>query len=257
MFSPAGGLIYHFKAFRQWFRRRIGREDHWHRTRELASGHLREFVRDARADVLVLVGPSGGYLLSSDTLERMKLRRLIVVEPDFLAHLIFRWRMRRRKVETLFLKTKRLLPFFDPDGDALDLFLQSLKASERGSVAVVFWGVLGQVKLLEQSWRQSENEGRRRLLKALDGVSFASLHDGLSWRAHEAEGFSITPYTGNRADVLARELAAIEEREPKAIVIDHDMGWLEEELVIEAFPWVLSSRQIHSLHWVRRLNTVP
>jgi hypothetical protein len=74
LLHPSGGLVYHWRAWR------------WRRT-PWAPFHdqVRRWLTDWRPEAgqLVLVGPSGGYALSSQFLERF--RKITVLEPDDLA----------------------------------------------------------------------------------------------------------------------------------------------------------------------------
>jgi hypothetical protein len=74
---PSGGLIYHLRAWR--WRRSLWAPFH---------DQVRRWLTDWRPETahLVLVGPSGGYALSSQFLERF--RKLTVLEPDALARRI-------------------------------------------------------------------------------------------------------------------------------------------------------------------------
>ncbi len=74
---PSGGLVYHWRAWR--WRRTLWAPFH---------DQVRRWLADWRPGEkhLVLVGPSGGYALSSQFLERFP--RITVLEPDVLARRI-------------------------------------------------------------------------------------------------------------------------------------------------------------------------
>ena len=81
LFHPSGGLIYHWRAWR--WRRTLWAPFH---------DQVRRWLTDWRPACthLVLVGPSGGYALSRQFLERFE--RITVLEPDPLARRILAWR---------------------------------------------------------------------------------------------------------------------------------------------------------------------
>lgn len=81
MLYPSGGLFYHLRAWR--YRRGLWMPFHHHVLRWLTDWR-------PSAEHLVLLGPSGGYALSSQFLARFG--RITVIEPDPLAHLILRRR---------------------------------------------------------------------------------------------------------------------------------------------------------------------
>jgi hypothetical protein len=77
LLHPSGGLVYHWRAWR--WRRTLWAPFH---------DQVRRWLTDWRPGEkhLVLVGPSGGYALSSQFLERFP--RITVLEPDALARRI-------------------------------------------------------------------------------------------------------------------------------------------------------------------------
>jgi hypothetical protein len=167
LFGPAGGLRYHYRAWRYGQRS-------WSSFRWPLGEWLLEWQTDE--PTLLLVGPSGGYNLQPFLLERF--RRVVVLEPDPLA----RWILRRRLARVP-LDPRPSLEFIAEDQlvfhpERLEPLLAGL-----GPTAILFCNVLGQLRhLLEVE----DNEApalvavRTAVHAACVGRSWASFHDRVS-----------------------------------------------------------------------------
>lgn len=167
LFNPAGGFRYHLRALRypgslwQPFRLALG-----------------EFLMSwqTSSKTLLIVGPSGGYCLPLLLFERFD--RLICLEPDPVARLIFRRRLThaplRRHPQIEFIAKDYLLE--NPER------LVRL-AESSGDAAILFSNVLGQLRCLLQI--DSESDPRLALIRqavaqATKHRAFASFHDRVS-----------------------------------------------------------------------------
>jgi hypothetical protein len=159
--NPAGGLRYHLRARRYsgalWgpFRREIGEwlERSW----------------APRRDTLIILGPSGGYCMSWHWLRRFQ--RVIAVDPDPLAHKIFR---RKMKVAGVYADLRWIRRDLLSGGGA---GLRELLEKEPGA-AILFNNLAGQLRLLMSD--EDLARFQAELPKLLEGRSWASFHDRFS-----------------------------------------------------------------------------
>jgi hypothetical protein len=145
----SGGPIYHAKAL--LFKQKL-----WRRHREALQKFLEAWNPVEKN--LVLIGPSGGYSLPEDFLNRFE--RLIVIDPDPIARFIFAKRFSR---ETEWMM--KFIDFKDPKP-----FFESLPPNS----AILFCNLLGQI-----AFKNAAQTGAK-LLDALQARNFASYHDALS-----------------------------------------------------------------------------
>lgn len=167
--STSGGLVYHLRALR--FQKSL-----WSRYCEETEKFLNAW--NPKAKTLVIVGPSAGYSLSLNFLQRFE--RLILVEPDILARIFFEVRF-GLKPEWF----RRALDFEQPvDASAFP-----------EGCAFLFSNVLGQVRI-RNSARYAQN------LKALvQGHEWASYHDALSGERLEFDTETATHRKGTLAEM--------------------------------------------------------
>jgi hypothetical protein len=212
--NPAGGLFYQWRAFR--FRKKL-----WGPFRHQVAEWLNSWARDR--EMLVLVGPSAGYTLPRELL--LRFRRIVVVEPDAAAFMIFQARF--------------LVPAVWEPGDYFGLEktpAQPEKLNELferyPSAAILFCNVLGQLPvLLRDGGRASEVEpymlGLSKVFRAASrswpNLRLASYHDRFSRNT----------------------------KHPNEI-IDHMTGVLfEGEPHLKEFPWRLTPQIEHQVEfWV-------
>jgi len=165
----SGGLFYHFRAWR--FCKKNSLNLWW----DHQDGVQRFLERwGPKEKTLVLIGPSGGYSLPADFLERFE--RIIAFEIDPVARLIFE---KRFGIKPQWIKHPfQFEPFSDLPADA----------------AILFCNLLGQVPF--------KNAKKMSLLleAALKGRSWASYHDAMSGENLEFDTENSTP--GKRARLI-------------------------------------------------------
>ena len=175
-------------------------------------------LNTAKTTELIIFGPSAGWTLSEKFLA--KFSKVICVEPDPFARLLFRLRFRKMKVE--FDKRSDRLPWFAKD--------RSPKTIGRGTeellakypnAAILFSNLLGQVQLLMEKPNASFNErAQNSLLSALAGRAWASYHDVVSTTLTPKLAPAITAI--NLSDLIEENFEVNEVRH----VTDHETEWL-------------------------------
>lgn len=166
LLNPAGGLRYHWRAFRRrrrWdgFRQQIGR---W----------LGEWSPDATT--LLLVGPSAGYCLPFAWLNRF--RGIDALEPDPVARLLFSYRFPRLRARLRWHERDYLAPGEDGFApDRLDALARDFPAR-----AILFCNVLGQIPFLYPDAVDTPSFAtwKAHLPQALRRHPWATFHDRLS-----------------------------------------------------------------------------
>lgn len=173
IFNPAGGLTYHFRAMR--YRNRL-----WTPYRRALTGWLEAW--NPSESGLIIIGPSAAWCYDLKFLKRFK--HIVCVDPDPVARVIFRRRLR----QALPLKER---PKLDPNlewtsqdffasASGFDAFSEFLNA--RQGYAVLFSNILGQLKILVDPKHEKEilSVWKKRLQSSLTHRSWASFHDRLS-----------------------------------------------------------------------------
>jgi hypothetical protein len=163
LFNPTGGLIYHLRARRY-------RNSLWLPFRQQLSGFLDDWQPSERE--LLILGPSGGYTLPTDFLERFK--KIYLFDPDRLAPMFF-----AKNHPGLNVEWSRENLIFDGkqfSAKKLGSWLREKK------VAVLFSNILGQLPLLGdvegmQAWWHD-------LQPALATHSWLTYHDLFSFEQH-------------------------------------------------------------------------
>jgi hypothetical protein len=165
--NPAGGLRYHVRGYRL-------SETLWAPFRFALAEWLYGWA--PREKKLVIVGPSAGWCVQPFFFERFD--EVVCLEPDPLAHFLFRRRLSRAPLE----HRPRLR--FDVDDHLLagpDALARRLDAE--GDAAVLFSNVLGQVRVLLGATEPSDARlagVRKTVHAAIRGRSWASFHDRVS-----------------------------------------------------------------------------
>lgn len=232
MLHASGGLVYHTRAY---LAARAG--DRWAQARAQATARALAWLERSAPEHLVLFGPSAGYLLAPEALEKTltkltqaarPLRRLSIAEPDRVARWIFRHRFRRALAtvnDVQWLGDNTLLPFFNND-DRFQRYCENL-AKQR--TAILFWGLLGQIELHRAEFRRDRGPAQTALLRGLSQVSaWASLHDALSFQPGSGEA------------------------------LDHETAWLEAGQTNPAtIEWPLTTDRVHQLHMVTFPSAPP
>lgn len=218
LFNPTGGLIYHLRARRYqdslWapFRQQVAQFlDDWH----------------PREKELLILGPSGGYTLPSDFLERFE--KLYLFDPDPWAPIFFRKNHPGLNVEwsrkNLIFQSKKFAP---------ELLTDWLKNK---NVAVLFSNLLGQLPLIGDSdhlqdwWNDLQPELARH--------SWASYHDLFSFPQYAAlpSKLAASPVVPQLVDWALKSKKPLE-------LTDHGTSELFPNS-LGAWTWHLSPRRTH------------
>ena len=222
LLHPSGGLVYHGRAWR--WRRRLWAPFH---------DQVRRWLTDWRPQEqhLVLLGPSGGYALSSQFLARFS--RLTVLEPDPLA----RYVLARRFPEHRFVHREGGR-FARPGGfawlaatfpDAAFLFCNLLGQTPAGAVAAFDKG----------AWLAE-------LAPALAGRAWASWHDLASTaRPPDVHGPLALPAAAPLEAVLARYW-----RGGELEIHDHGCAGLSPDQPRQYVIWRLTPGRYHLVEWL-------
>ncbi len=222
LLHPSGSLPYHLRAWR-W------RHSLW------APFHaqVRRWLTDWRpfARHLVLIGPSGGYALTAQFLERFE--HIDVLEPDPLA----RWLLRRRFPNFLFR--------WHDGRDLPKAGGFSRLAARFPEAAFLFCNLLGQ-ELQGQPADFRRAAWLAELEPALANREWASWHDLASTSRPPDRP---PPPAIEQAMPLDRLLAACWEGGELA-VIDHDTAGLCPQLPRRYAIWRLSPGSHHLIEWI-------
>jgi hypothetical protein len=181
LLHPSGSLPYHLRAWR--WRRTLWAPFH---------AEVRRWLTDWRPDTkhLVLIGPSGGYALSTQFLERFV--RISVLEPDPLA----RWLLRQRFPDVSF--DWQDSGYLSQPGGFARL------AASFPEAAFLFCNLLGQ-ELQGQAAEFKRAAWLAELEPALAGRPWASWHDLVSTaRAPDSRPLLRLDHTIPLDDLLAR-----------------------------------------------------
>lgn len=229
LFHPSGGLPYHLRAWR-W---RHGLWAPFH-------AQVRRWLTDwrPRTRQLVLIGPSGGYALTAQFLERFE--RIDVLEPDPLA----RWLLRRRFPR---------FTFHWHDGRDLSRAGGfSWLAARFPEAAFLFCNLLGQ-ELQGQPRAFRRDAWLRELEPALANREWASWHDLASTSRPPDQP---PPPALDRATPLDDLLARCWEG-GELEIIDHDTAGLCPLLPRRYAIWRLSPRRYHLIEWMASTQPRP
>ncbi len=222
LFHPSGSLSYHLRAWRR-------RHTLW------APFHaqVRRWVTDWRPDTkhLVLIGPSGGYALTAQFLERFE--RVSVLEPDPLA----RWLLRRRFPGVVF--DWRESGYLAQPGGFARL------AATFPDAALLFCNLLGQ-ELQGQPADIDRATWLAELEPALAGHLWASWHDLVSTtRAPEGQAPACIDHAIPLDDLLTRVWCGGDLE-----ISDHETAGLCPSAPRRYALWHLAPRSHHLIEWL-------
>jgi hypothetical protein len=223
----SGGLFWHLRALR--YRKRL-----WRPFCNEVQRWLREW--QPPTDKLIIVGPSAGYTLNADFLQRWQ--EIVVLEPDPLARRLLRWRYpdARWRFESL---------------DVLSNIDDLAWLGERfAKHAILFSNVLGQIaprdEAVSQIWQ-------RRLREILRGHHWASYHDVISTSRQPAALLAQVPSEEALDHLVARFWHGGELE-----IVDHGTFGLGKCESRSSFSnnsyciWRLRPRQYHLVEWFSR-----
>jgi len=236
--NEAGGLRYHLRGFRY-------AETLWQPFRFALAEWL--YGWEPPEKKLVVVGASGGWCIQPFFFERFT--EVLCLEPDPLAHLVFRRRLARAPLEARpklrFERSDHLL--HDPGR-----LVRLLEAE--GDACVLFSNVLGQ--LIALLGLESADDPRLAAIRAAVAEatakrSWASFHDRLSGRYEpELEQGVRANERLSDAEVLRRFFPALEGTEPprggRVELLDHlTAGFFPAGRPHSYFAWPLLPRVFH------------
>lgn len=164
--NDAGGLRYHLRGFRY-------AENLWQPFRLQLAEWLYAWKPPEKR--LVVVGASGGWCIQPFFFERFE--EVLCLEPDPVAHLVFRRRLARAPLET------RPKLRFEREDHLLAEPMRLVRLLEAEGAAVLFSNVLGQLRVLLGA--DSETDARLvavrgAVAEACRARSWASFHDRVS-----------------------------------------------------------------------------
>jgi len=224
LFHPSGGLLYHLRAWR------------WQRTLWVPfHDQVRRWLTDWRpdAELLLLVGPSGGYALSSQFLQRFS--RITVLEPDALARRILSSRFPAQRFDW------QAADFLAGAGGFRSL------AETWPEAACLFCNLLGQTpvgagpEFRHRAWLDG-------LEAALADRAWASWHDLASTaRPADRHGCQATASAEPLDAALARFW-----RGGELAIHDHDSAGLCPASARQYTVWSLTPESHHLIEWISR-----
>lgn len=225
--SSTGGLRYHLIALSR-------QGTHWQSFRRRIADWLAKW--NPQEPTLIIFGASGGYTLPLEFLKRFE--KIVVVEPDPIAKLIFIRRFRGIK-NIAWIHDPKILPWFAAspgDGTALVKLLKRHQPS-----AVLFANLLGQVPLLTKDLSSAQVSAARNTLKsALKKVNWASYHD-----LYSSRDSSIVEWMTNSA-IDGNQLSRIKD----TLIIDHDTQWITDGVMRAPAPKDnQSNKQTEFIYW--------
>jgi hypothetical protein len=240
LFRPSGGGVYHLRSLRRqalWkpFRQQL---NHWlsEWLNEILASHL-----NPRPESLILIGPSGGYTLETEWLNRFSSISAYDIDP--LAPWFFR---RRHPAVAEKTKFHRLDVFWA--GGRLSLSALGSVLNQYPSSAILFSNVLGQVPLehpvAEDEWRSY----LKTLSEKLRSRSWASYHDLYSLDSLKANQHANVFEQLHTAKTAPNDLRGVK---TSVVVTDHllDSDWTSG-LKTKRFAWSLSSKSLHIIEGV-------
>ncbi|MES2856276.1 MAG: hypothetical protein V4692_10460, partial [Bdellovibrionota bacterium] len=197
---------------------------------------------------LLLFGPSGGYSLPVEFLQRFE--RIDIIEPDPFARLIFKRRFPALAKKLHFAREFTTLPWWHSDSEiperAFTEFLERGEA-EYGPAAVLFSNFLGQLPLLRLNYEDTAS--RNGFLTALSKKSWASFHDLFSGRTIDMNRHPDSIVMSEDTEVMARRFFRNE-----AEVVDHGTTWLGRGRAIPVCHWLLTPRNSHVIAFISQLR---
>ncbi|MGZ3724055.1 MAG: hypothetical protein ACXVA9_14025 [Bdellovibrionales bacterium] len=223
MFRPSGGVLYHLRALRSRTRWRTFTDD------------LEKWLFNWRkpGGTLLLVGPSGGYTLSTKWLRGFDEIHAFDIDP--LAAWFFG--MRHPGVHAHFHRQD----LFWRDGRLSTLAVESaLQAHPKASV--LFCNVLGQLPLENRIPDGDMERYLKQLRASLQGSTWASYHDLYTVEPLPAANHEKV----ERAFRVGADITAGVAGVPRLEIVDHTLaGDWGKGLQSERLSWPLTSRSLH------------
>ncbi len=236
--NEAGGLRYHWRGF--WYA-----ESLWAPFRFALAEWL--YAWEPPEKRLVVVGASGGWCVQPFFFERFT--DVLCLEPDPIAHLVFRRRLARAPLES-----RPRLRFESRDHLLADPTALVRLLDGEGDAAVLFTNVLGQLRVLLGA--ESLDDARLRAIReavadATRSRSWASFHDRVSGTVEpQIEPPFRAAVRLSDAEIVRRFFPALEEPAAKADgsgeLLDHlTAGFFPPERPHAYFSWQLMPGVFH------------
>jgi hypothetical protein len=248
--NEAGGLRYHWRGFRY-------AESLWAPFRFALAEWL--YAWEPPETRLVVVGASGGWCVQPFFFERFT--DVLCLEPDPVAHLVFRRRLARAPLES-----RPKLRFESRDHLLADPTVLVRLLDAEGDVAVLFTNVLGQLRVLlgaESPEDARLGAVRRAVAAATRKRSWASFHDRVSGTVEPQieqpfrAGARLTD-----AEIVRRFFPALEVSATKTDgsgeLLDHlTAGFFPAERPHAYFSWELMPRVFHLIEATCGVRSSP
>ena len=244
--NPAGGLRYHLRALR------FGQR-HWQPFRWGIGEWLLGW--QAQESTLILVGPSAGYCLQPFLFE--KFERLVCLEPDPIARLLF-----KRRLNLAPLERRPKLEFIADD--CLVHYPERLPklVETQPDACLLFSNVIGQLRgLLNVQDAQAPELCRIRpaVAEAIAGRSWASFHDRVSGYVHPTfvePLLSNSRLTDEEVIDLLYDTTRVSKRSRDTKLIDHlTEGFFPPELPHAYFNWEIEPGRFHVIEAVAAVGS--
>ncbi len=224
--SSSGGLVWHVRAWRN--------RQRWHHFRQTVHCWLQEW--QPPSTTLVLVGPSAGYTLSQDWLNRFE--RIVVMEPDPIA----RWLLCRRfkSAPLLFDRLDVLGGKHHEEPEHLRTGLNAL-TNAYPDAAILFCNILGQVSPQDErahAWCGAVKE-------VLQNNHWASYHDLISTARKPVQD---TPYRTDHSESLEPILTHFWQG-GEIELVDHCTLPLHGDGPSQFAVWPMTACQHHLVGW--------
>ena len=223
--SQSGWIVYHLRAYR--FAKK--KDSLW----ASHQNGVRKFLDawNPAEKNIVIIGPSGGYSLPKEFLERFE--NIIAIEPDALARIIFEKRFGLR-------------PEWIKSGISFQN-LESFKKIIPRDSAVLFSNILGQVPLPRIS------EMKKELKRVLENHSWASYHDAMSGEQLQFDAELAKPFKKASLAEMKQMIYPMVSRASSLIVNAHEAADLfpaDEKLKFRYWQWRLTPRRAHLIEGV-------
>ncbi len=241
--NPTGGLGYHLRAFSR-------RRTRWAPFVRATTRFLHGWA--PRERTLLLVGPSGGHCLDLSFLRRFE--RLVAVDFDPFAPMVFRWRARHLLADGRVSLTWDSRDHLSPGAKGFDRAPVKALLDAHPDAAVLFCNLLGQLPLLGDAPapEQSDDdppEGTYEhwlvgLAEALHGRTWASFHDRLSGnvRPRAIDEGALVAWSPS-TELVAKHYPLTDD--PNLSLIDHRTSALRPDLPRAQWVWEIAEGTWH------------
>jgi len=142
LFSPSGGLLYHWKAYRF--------QDSLWRPFQIEINSWLVHRWNPHSKSIVLIGPSAGYQLSEEFLKRFE--KIIVYEPDLFALYLLKNKFKKNNLKYKFFAQK--IHFVNSSKLSKECLVDLVK--QYPDSCFLFCNLLGQLPLIYRKVKESQ-----------------------------------------------------------------------------------------------------